>query len=679
MGKRSRNKFERLVTDDEESSSSDNDSLLNHSDDEVPQNENNNSSTSKSGKITDLNQTDKYLITRSKRKYTKRQVVIPVKDKFGFGGESTEGKSNQIDNSSNDKRKVRIENYELDTSKSILDDHIVDDRITEANKCLAELQSQIKSREDEIAKLKSMISKDRAIEREPSGNIILKVPECEYTETVVTPRNVDDVNENNTAPINDVVMISDPADEGVRDLDRQKSCQNERMNEGHRSRNAFFQKRKRSRSRSGSAQKQKRGRESDSSDLDCNNPAVQRLVDRMVSEQVAAELEKRSSNAGLKTPPSRPLPKLKSPSNSTIYTPAVERANDKQDYVPVTDAWVKQQTRLNDREAQTIDHVSRFLNDMRFNSDQRRETPHVPQAAVPGTSSDKQRCDQVQQVQQQQRARSAAETAILDAERFKAQIQQPSRGNQIHFNNPIPNVSEHEKEQIRHLRYLDNEDDEFFHTTCHIEQATREKIEMGAFIELSKLLQKGAHIEPRNNRLQLVNKDGMSYFVPSLDRETKIDNIKKWEQAFRVYTTIYCNANPTRSGEILQYVDVIHRAAATFSWENVAKYDYVFRQLMAAKPHRSWAKVYTQMWNITLNEPLKKFPESAQFSGRNGNGKKRESVCWKFNKGNCTYGKGCKFEHKCSYCGGSNHGASTCLKKQNKRSGEKNKSNGNNN
>ena len=178
--------------------------------------------------------------------------------------------------------------------------------------------------------------------------------------------------------------------------------------------------------------------------------------------------------------------------------------------------------------------------------------------------------------------------------------------------------------------------------------------------------------------MQLINKDGVTYFAPPIDRETKIDSIKKWEQAFRVYSTIYCNANPTRAGEILQYVDVIHRAAAIFNWDNVARYDYVFRQLMAAKPYRSWAKVYTQMWNISLNEPIKKFNDNSYHnSGRNNNGnsssssKKRNNICWKFNKGSCTYGKNCKFEHKCSYCSSTNHPVTNCTRKQNKKEDKK--------
>ena len=100
------------------------------------------------------------------------------------------------------------------------------------------------------------------------------------------------------------------------------------------------------------------------------------------------------------------------------------------------------------------------------------------------------------------------------------------------------------------------------------------------------------------------------------------------------YTTIYCSASPSKAGEILQYVDVIHRAAAIFNWDTVARYDYVFRQLMSSKPHRSWAKIYTQMWNITLNEPIKKFHENGNYNNshnaqRSSNQKRKDSFCWK--------------------------------------------------
>lgn len=98
----------------------------------------------------------------------------------------------------------------------------------------------------------------------------------------------------------------------------------------------------------------------------------------------------------------------------------------------------------------------------------------------------------------------------------------------------------------------------------------------------------------------------MTYLAPASDREVKITNVKKWDQAFRVYAAIYCNANPQRSAEVWQYNYVIHSAASSYQWDNVAYYDYTFRQLMAEKPMRSWAETYVQMWHLALRDPITK-------------------------------------------------------------------------
>ena len=87
----------------------------------------------------------------------------------------------------------------------------------------------------------------------------------------------------------------------------------------------------------------------------------------------------------------------------------------------------------------------------------------------------------------------------------------------IQFNNPI--TPKCKQDELKAMKYLESEDDEFFHTICHIDEALREKIEKGKFVELEKLLQKKTlqHLNRDENRMQLVNKDGMSYFVPSVE------------------------------------------------------------------------------------------------------------------------------------------------------------------
>ena len=143
------------------------------------------------------------------------------------------------------------------------------------------------------------------------------------------------------------------------------------------------------------------------------------------------------------------------------------------------------------------------------------------------------------------------------------------------------------------------DDDEFFHITCHLDANFKAKIECGEFVELEKLLPKNKTANS-DNVAQLVFCDGKTYFMNSTDWDRKITGVRRWEQAFRVYAAVYSHANPSRASEIWQCVFVINKAASIFSWSNVAEYDFIFRQMMSTNPKHSWAKTYTQMWNICL-------------------------------------------------------------------------------
>ena len=100
-------------------------------------------------------------------------------------------------------------------------------------------------------------------------------------------------------------------------------------------------------------------------------------------------------------------------------------------------------------------------------------------------------------------------------------------------------------------------DDKFFHLTCHVDANLKQKIQRGEFVELEKLLVKDKFRSNNNlgQRMELVNKGGETFIMP-VDRDNKISNVRKWEQAFRIYAAIYSQANPQRSCEIWQYVYV---------------------------------------------------------------------------------------------------------------------------
>ena len=210
------------------------------------------------------------------------------------------------------------------------------------------------------------------------------------------------------------------------------------------------------------------------------------------------------------------------------------------------------------------------------------------------------------QESEEEQARRLASHYVVEAEQFRANINEPPGTSQGHMENKIwcdlvgPTRTNHMSTDFS--QNLDV-DDRFFHVTCHIDDGLKAKIESGEYVDLEKLLLK---VRARNeNKLDLVYKDGHSYFIPA-PSESKINGIRKLEQAFRVYAAIYSQANPQRAAEIWQYVHVINTAASSFVWDNVASYDFTFRQLMHRNPGRNWAKIYQQMWSISMRDSIVK-------------------------------------------------------------------------
>ena len=178
--------------------------------------------------------------------------------------------------------------------------------------------------------------------------------------------------------------------------------------------------------------------------------------------------------------------------------------------------------------------------------------------------------------------RERAQQIVIEAEQHKATTERP--GN------------------LESQQLMDKSDDEFFHLTCHIETSLKQKIERGEYVDLEKLLPKEGG--QTDNRLEWVHREGSTFLAPVSQRENKINNVKKWDQAFRIYATFYCGAKPSRAREVWQYVDVIHTSANSYSWKNVYNYDVTFRHLMEFNPNRSWGKTYNHMWNLSLRDPI---------------------------------------------------------------------------
>ena len=149
----------------------------------------------------------------------------------------------------------------------------------------------------------------------------------------------------------------------------------------------------------------------------------------------------------------------------------------------------------------------------------------------------------------------------MNAEQLKAKIQ-PPKGKVFDFDKFLQSI---------------DDDDKCFHVTCHIDDQLRAKISQGELVDLERLFPKDRNavgslaMNPNESKVELVSRDGHTYFKPI--KESSINGLRQWEQAFRIYAAIYTNANPERSGEIWQYIHTINVAASLYQWDNVATYD----------------------------------------------------------------------------------------------------------
>ena len=252
-----------------------------------------------------------------------------------------------------------------------------------------------------------------------------------------------------------------------------------------------------------------------------------------------------------------------------------------------------------------------------------------------------------------------AEKILRDAEQSKAQI----------FDVP-GNIFNHSLDASRLQAVII--DDSYLTMGANIDQGLKQKIQASEYIDLGRLLPQDVVQSSEDHRMEMVNKGGLTYWVPMSDRENSaVSSYIKWEQAFRVFTNIYAQTHPTRVTELLQYNHVIETVAAMFQWENVYRYDKEFRLHMSQFPECNWGIILQQAWtlgmkNVNHHHQAGNGAQGSNTSKRDNqqNSGGRKKICFKFNQGICQFGFNCKFEHKCGICGKYGHGAYSCCKLQ---------------
>ena len=219
-------------------------------------------------------------------------------------------------------------------------------------------------------------------------------------------------------------------------------------------------------------------------------------------------------------------------------------------------------------------------------------------------------------------------------------------------------------------------DQNYLTVAAHVNKAIKAKIQNFEYIDFAKLLPRDKIAEEEDDRLTWVNKGGYPVMVPAVDRELAggITSIGKWDQAFRVFSDILTTKYPSKINELLQYSHVIATAAQTYTWENVYGYDKAFRIHISEYPERSWGVILQQAWNMRLNDRIRRDGTGPSSSG--GQRATRKEPCRRFQRGNCSYGINCIYDHRCNICNKWGHGAHICRRRSGYNEGENRRSSG---
>ena len=161
--------------------------------------------------------------------------------------------------------------------------------------------------------------------------------------------------------------------------------------------------------------------------------------------------------------------------------------------------------------------------------------------------------------------------------------------------------------------------------------------------------------------MELVSRGGSAYFVPVSDTSGTISNFGHWEQAFRAFSNVYIQAYPARATELIQYNHLIYTASLslkTFT-DTTKSSECILATFLTA----TGGVILQQAWSIYLKDRIQRNDDKSGGSALSNYAKKKE-ICKRFNKGKCTSGYKCNYDHRCLICGKFGHGVHICRNKK---------------
>ena len=267
---------------------------------------------------------------------------------------------------------------------------------------------------------------------------------------------------------------------------------------------------------------------------------------------------------------------------------------------------------------------------------------------IPGGSADPRYSNALKETHEQH-----ADEIIKEAERSKARMFEIPGNVNLNLVNRQLNVNQM--------------DEDYQMIDSHIDESIKRKILCFEYVDFCKLINRNHPYKDDDQRLEIVNHNGMTFLSPVADHEVvQISSYGKWEQAFRVFSNVLTTKYSGKAPELLQYNHTIHSASGAYIWENMYAYDKEFRRHISRHPTHSWAIILQQAWTMLLKDRLCNDNQIFQKGNFSGGGrcqnKKDREPCKHFKKGRCTFGLSCKYDHCCSVpkCGKFGHGTHVC-------------------
>ena len=182
-----------------------------------------------------------------------------------------------------------------------------------------------------------------------------------------------------------------------------------------------------------------------------------------------------------------------------------------------------------------------------------------------------------------------------------------------------------------------------------------------------------------------------SLFEANKRKRRQIPDIAAWVRVYSIYMLYLGHGFPELLPELIAYQLFIVQHSLKFEYPSWLHYDMEFRQWAAANKFEAWAQIHPQFYafaftaqarvsswcsicqvdggshaldcpRLTTKLPPASQPRPAAPLGPSGSKRPKLEHCIIFNKnnGSCPYGRGCKFEHRCAFCGKLGHPVSAC-------------------